>query len=256
MDSIPDLITLPALIACLGVGFLAGVVKGMVGFAMPMIMISGMGSFVSPELALAGLILPTLATNGWQAMRQGLDEAWASARKFRIFLGIGFVALVISAQMVRIIPANAMLLMIGVPIVLFAVTQLMGKQLTLGANPARWIEVAVATFAGFIGGFSGVWGPPTVAYLTALGTPKQEHVRVQGVIYGLGALALLGAHIASGVVRVETVPFALALLPPALLGMWVGFAVQDRIDQAAFRRATLVVLLVAGGNLVRRGLMG
>jgi hypothetical protein len=38
--------------------------------------------------------------------------------------------------------------------------------------------------------------------------------------------------------------------------MAVGFAVQDRIDQAAFRKATLVVLLVAGGNLVRRGLMG
>jgi len=95
-----------------------------------------------------------------------------------------------------------------------------------------------------------------VAYLTALGTPKQEHVRVQGVIYGLGAVALLGAHIASGVVRTETIPFALALLPPALLGMWLGFAVQDRIDQVAFRKATLVVLLVAGGNLVRRGLMG
>ncbi|WP_407494600.1 sulfite exporter TauE/SafE family protein [Pseudooceanicola sp. MF1-13] len=256
MDSLLTLIPWPALIACLSVGFLAGVVKGMVGFAMPMIMISGMGSFVSPELALAGLILPTLATNGWQAMRQGPAEAWASAKKFKVFLGIGFIALVISAQMVRVIPANVMLLMIGLPIVIFAVTQLMGKQLTLGANPARWIEVAVATFAGFIGGFSGVWGPPTVAYLTALGTPKKEHVRVQGVIYGLGALALFGAHIASGVVRAETIPFALALLPPALLGMAVGFAVQDRIDQAAFRRATLVVLLVAGGNLVRRGLMG
>ena len=44
--------------------------------------------------------------------------------------------------------------------------------------------------------------------------------------------------------------------PMLLAGMAVGFAVQDRIDQAAFRKATLVVLLVAGGNLVRRGLMG
>ena len=70
MDTLTALVPLHALIACLIVGFVAGVVKGMVGFAMPMIMISGMGSFVSPELALAGLILPTLVTNGWQAMRQ------------------------------------------------------------------------------------------------------------------------------------------------------------------------------------------
>lgn len=255
MEILTSLVPLHALLACLAVGFLAGIVKGMVGFAMPMIMISGMGSFVSPELALAGLILPTLATNGWQALRQGLGQAWASAVKFRMFLAVGFIALVISAQLVRFLPVNLMLLMIGVPIVLFALTQLMGINLKLGAQPARWIEIAVATFAGFIGGFSGVWGPPTVAYLTALGTPKQEQVRVQGVIYGLGAVALFGAHIASGVVRQETMPFAIALLVPALAGMWIGFAVQDRIDQQVFRKATLVVLLVAGGNLVRRGLL-
>src|SRR5690606_12747646 len=62
------------------VTILAGVIKGMVGFAMPMIMISLMGGFVAPDVALAGLILPTLATNGMQALRQGTGEAWASVR--------------------------------------------------------------------------------------------------------------------------------------------------------------------------------
>lgn len=254
MDMITDLIPVSALLACLTVGLVAGVVKGMVGFAMPMIMISGMGSFVSPEVALAGLILPTLVTNGWQALRQGPRAAWAAAVRFRSFLIVGFVALVISAQLVRVLPAQLMLLMIGVPIVIFAVTQLMGKVLTLGENPPRWIELAIAGFAGLIGGFSGVWGPPTVAYLTALNVPKQEHVRAQGVIYGLGAVALFGAHVTSGVINARTLPFSLLLIVPALVGMWIGFRVQDRIDQAAFRKATLVVLLVAGGNLVRRGL--
>jgi hypothetical protein len=32
--------------------------------------------------------------------------------------------------------------------------------------------------------------------------------------------------------------------------------VQDRIDQATFRKVTLIVLVVAGLNLVRRGLFG
>jgi len=68
MELLTDLVPLSALLACLLVGLVAGVVKGMVGFAMPMIMISGMSSFISPELALAGLILPTLSTNGWQAL--------------------------------------------------------------------------------------------------------------------------------------------------------------------------------------------
>lgn len=103
---------------------------------------------------------------------------------------------------------------------------------------------------------SGVWGPPTVAYLMALNTPKSEQIRIQGVIYGLGALLLVAAHLGSGILRTETISFSAILILPAMAGMWVGFKLQDRINQASFRKATLLVLLVAGLNLLRRGLLG
>ena len=35
---------------------------------------------------------------------------------------------------------------------------------------------SIHTFAGFVGGVSGIWGPPTVIYLTAVGTPKIEQL--------------------------------------------------------------------------------
>lgn len=81
-------------------------------------------------------------------------------------------------------------------------------------------------------------------------------MRAQGVIYGLGAVALAGAHAQTGVLRAETLPLSLAILPCALFGVWFGFKLQDRIDQKTFRTATLWVLLVAGLNLVRRAMMG
>ena len=46
------------------------------------------------------------------------------------------------------------------------------------------------------------------------------------------------------------------LLVCSLIGMAVGFFLQDRMDQDRFRRLTLAVLVIAGLNLVRRGLMG
>ncbi|MDE4132910.1 sulfite exporter TauE/SafE family protein [Phaeobacter sp. QD34_3] len=242
------------LVAAFGVALVAGTVKGLVGFAMPMILVSGLSMFMSPEIALAGLILPTLVTNGMQALRQGVAAAVQSMKRFRLFLLVGLVFLLASAQMVRVLPQQVMLLIIGVPVSLFALTQLMGKQLTL-SRPTRRSEALVGGFAGLIGGMSGIWGPPTVAYLTALGTEKSEQIRVQGVIYGMGAVALLFGHIASGVMRAETAPFSVALILPAVLGMWVGGRLHDRIDQVAFRRVTLVVLLVAGLNLLRRALM-
>ncbi|SEP82113.1 sulfite exporter TauE/SafE family protein [Thalassovita taeanensis] len=243
------------LLSCM-VALLAGVIKGMVGFAMPMILISGLSSLISPELALAGLILPTVLTNGWQALRQGHAAAWGSVKRFRVFLLVGLVALLISAQLVRVIPHWVMLLLIGGPVSVFSIIQLLGWQFRLPERGHGWVEAGIGGFAGFLGGMSGVWGPPTVLYLTALDTAKTEQMRIQGVIYGLGAVALFGAHIGSGVVRAETLPFSVALLVPALAGTWLGFQIQDRIDQVAFKKATLLILLIAALNLVRRALIG
>lgn len=242
------------IVYALGVALIAGVIKGLVGFAMPMVLISGLGSLIAPELALAGLILPTLVTNGVQALAQGPQAALASTLRFRLFLGVALVMLLLSAQLVAILPTEILLLSIGVPITLFSLLQLAGWQPRVAGQGSRRLEIGIGALAGFIGGFSGVWGPPTVAYLTAMGTEKREQMRVQGVIYGLGAVALAVAHVGSGVFNAATVWFSAILVPSALLGMWLGGRVQNRIDQRAFRRATLIVLLVAGLNLVRRAL--
>ena len=237
------------------IALIAGAIKGVVGFAMPTIMISGLASFMSPELALAGLILPTLVTNGMQALRQGVGAAWISIKKFRVFLVVGLVMLLLSAQLVRILPINWLFLGIGTPITIFTLSQIAGWRPATILRSAR-VEAAVGALAGFVGGLSGVWGPPTVAYLTAIDTPKREHLRIQGAIYGLGATALFFAHLQSGVIRAETLPLSLGLVVPAVVGLWLGFQVQDKINQDLFRKVTLWVLLLAGLNLIRRGLMG
>lgn len=235
--------------------FVAGWVKGMVGFAMPMVLVSGLSMFLPPDLAIAGLILPTLVTNVVQALREGVPAAVSAIKQFRIFLIVGLLFLLLGAQVVSAVPATTFLLMIGFPVTVFALIQVLGMQLTI-SNPSARIEAGIGAVAGFIGGMSGIWGPPTVAYLTALNTPKAVQMRVQGVIYGLGSVALMLAHVGSGILRVDTAPFSVALVLPALLGMWVGLQLQSRIDQALFRKVTLLVLLVAGVNLLRRGLIG
>lgn len=237
------------------IAFAAGAIKGVVGFAMPTIMISGLASFMSPELALAGLILPTLVTNGMQALRQGVRAAWTSIKKFRVFLSVGLLMLLVSAQLVRVLPIHWLFLGIGIPITVFTASQIAGWRPASILRSTR-IEAAVGALAGFVGGLSGVWGPPTVAYLTAIDTPKTEHLRIQGSIYGLGATALFLAHLQSGVIRAETLPLSLGLVLPAVVGLWIGFQVQDRINQELFRKVTLWVLFLAGLNLIRRGMFG
>jgi uncharacterized membrane protein YfcA len=255
METLFPLLTLSQLGLASLIAVLAGFVKGVVGFAMPLVLLSGLTIFLPPELALAGLILPTLATNLVQALRQGVRAAVKSTVDFRLFLIVGGIMLVLSAQLVRVFPDQVMMAVIGVPVTFFALVQLMGVRLDL-SKQSRGAELIAGGVAGALGGLSGIWGPPTVAYLTALNTAKQDQIRAQGVIFGLGAVALLGAHLASGVLRAETIAFSLALIPTAFAGMWAGMAVMDRIDQSVFRRVTLLVLLVAGTNLIRRAWFG
>ena len=98
----PDLLLLIAITAVF-----AGMVKGIVGFAMPMIFITGMTVFISPDLALGILILPTLVTNGWQAGRQGFAAAYRALYDHRWFLGMGYSVLLVTTQMVPLLSQSA-----------------------------------------------------------------------------------------------------------------------------------------------------
>ena len=228
----------------------AGLVKGIVGFALPMVFISGLSLILPPEMALAGLILPTLVTNGVQALAQGPKAALVSTRQFSVFLVSGLVLLLASAQLVLQIPREVFLGGIGIMVVIFSLLQLSGYRFQV-RRENKGIAFLVGSMTGFVGGLSGVWGPPTVAYLTAMNTKKEDQLRVQGVVYGLGAVALLFAHIASGILTWSTLQLSTVLVLPAMAGLWIGRRFQKHIDQALFSKATLAVLVVAGLNLLR-----
>lgn len=232
-----------------------GFVKGAIGFALPMIMISGLGSFLPPEIALAALIVPTVLANLMQSLRGGLAPAVEAAKRFWLYITVLLVMILISAQLVRGLPASVVLLLIGGPITLITLSQLLGWRPHVRPEKRRVVEATVAFFAGAIGGVSGVWGPPTTAYLTAIDTPKKDQIRVQGVIFGTGAVVLFLSHLKSGVLNAQTLPLSILMIIPAMAGMLIGFRFQDKLDQKLFRKLTLLVLLVAGLNLVRRGLL-
>jgi hypothetical protein len=231
-----------------------GFTKGAVGFALPMIAISGLGSFLPAHTALAALILPVLVTNFWQTFRQGVGAAWETLFEFRVLIAVLFVMIALTAQLVALMPERALFLILGVVITLFVGVQLTGWKPPSPDGARRPVEVGVGMLAGFCGGISGVWGPPILMYLIALDTPKAKQVRAQGVSFLVGSVILTAAHFRSGVLNADTTPLSLALVVPSLAGMALGFAVQDRLEQAAFRRLTLVVLCLAGLNLLRRGL--
>jgi uncharacterized membrane protein YfcA len=234
-------------------GFLAGgFIKGVVGFALPMVALSINGSFLPYEIAVALLIVPTLVSNTFQSLRNGAVAAWESLVEFWrlnlvLVLTIGF-----SAQLVVRLPEAVLFGALGVFITVFGVSQLGGWKLHFSNRNRGWIESLVALVGRFFGGLSGIWGPPVVMYLLASGVPKVAMVRAQSLSFVLGSIVLIGAHLRSGVLNAQTLPVSAWLVLPTMAAMFAGYVVQDRLDQDRFRRLTLAVLIIAGMNLLRR----
>jgi hypothetical protein len=240
--------------AALAITLVAGFVKGAVGFAMPLILVSAFAVFLPQNLALAGLILPTLFANISQSFRQGVGPAKATARTYRRFLIATVICIAVSAPFADAIPRGLYLLILGVPITIFAGLQLAGRSLAIPLQNRDRAEWALGAIGGLYGGVSGIWGPPLLVFLLSTGAEKVQAIRAQGVVFLIGAVALLAAHLGTGIANAQSLAFSAALCVPALAGLYLGYVVQDRLDQARFRWWTQALLALTGLNMVRLAL--
>jgi uncharacterized membrane protein YfcA len=172
-----------------------GFAKGVVGFALPLIAVSIIGSFVPYEVAVALLVVPTLVSNVSQTLRQGFGAALGTLRDFW-WMNLVLVAMIaLSARLVVALPDRLLFGILGAAVCAFGLTQLAGWRLRFRLEHRRAVETAVAMIGGFFGGLSGVWGPPIVMYLLAAHLPKAEMIRAQSLSFLLGAIVLLFAYL-------------------------------------------------------------
>jgi len=245
------------LIAASAIMLFGGFVKGAIGFALPMIGIGGIGSFMPAQETVAILVFPTVLSNLLQTMRQGIGPAVLTLRHFwklNLLLGL---TIGVAAQFVPGIPSAVMFIFLGAVICSAASLQLLGWSPRAPTTPGARavIEATTGLVAGICGGLSGVWAPPVLFFLIALDLDKVLHIRALGLSLLVGSLILVPAHFYSGLLDSVTLPMSLAMCVPMMIGMLIGQKFQDRMDQALFRKVALAVLCIAGLNLLRRGLM-
>ena len=131
------------------IGLAAGFIKGLVGFAMPMILLSGLTFMVSADAALAALILPTFFSNIQQSMVNGISSTINSIGRFKMFLSTGGLFLMLGALLTPYIPSKLLLGILGCLIVFFSLLQVNGPKLKI----LEFNSAASACFAAFAGFF-------------------------------------------------------------------------------------------------------
>lgn len=234
--------------------FFGGFVKGAIGFALPMIAVSFGASVMPPAEAVAYLAIPSLFSNLWQSLRDGIAEGLSSIREFRLLAVIMLVTIMASSQLLPFLDVQTFSGILGAGVALFALTQILGWKPRNVPRPAA--DVGAGLIGGFFGGISGAWGPPILMILLSLDLDKRALVRATGVTFLLGSVPFIIGHALSGVLNLQTLVISALLLVPTFAGMWLGQIVQDRLDAASFRRLVLLVLCAAGLNFLRRAFFG
>jgi len=104
---------------------------------------------------------------------------------------------------------------------------------------------------GLLGGLTGLGGVISTIWVQLGGGPKDAQRAVfQPVLFLTMTMTTLTFAASGHLFNADVVKLFLMGLPALLLGLWVGVTLYGKLDDMAFRKVILVLLLVSGVALI------
>ncbi len=242
---------LPLLVAALAF-FAGGISKGVTGLGLPLIAVPVMATAIDPRTAIAMMVVPTLTANAWIVYRGGrAAETW---RRFWPLLLFMVVFTILGAQLLVRVDAATASLLLGLGLLLFCLTQVLPFSGRITPRMERWAGPAVGGVAGLMGGTTNFFGPPLVAYLTALRLPKDAFVASITFVFLITTFPLYGSLAAAGVLTLEIAAASAVAAVVVLAGVGSGGLIRKLVSQETFQRVLVAMLFLIALNLIRRGI--
>ncbi len=226
----------------------AGAVKGVIGLGLPTVSLAVLTVALGLPEAMNLLLVPSVATNLWQACVGG--NAVAILRRLWPFLLMAVATVWIGAGALTRVDLSLLSGMLGALLIFYAAISLSGLRIAVGARQERWAGPAFGAVNGVLTGMTGSFVVPGVMYLQAIGLPRDMLIQAMGALFTLSTLALAVGLTGSGLFSVELGALSVAALVPAALGMAAGQWIRRRLSEDWFRRVFFVALLALGAYIV------
>lgn len=233
---------------------IAGGVKGVIGMGMPTVSLALLVATLGLQPAMAILLVPTIVTNVWQALVGG--HLLAIVRRLWPFLVTSVVAVWPGVMVLARVDPRWLSLLLGVMIVGYALLNLEMARLAMPVRHERRAGVWSGLANGLLTGMTGSSVFPGVAYLQALGLPRDQLIQAMGILFTACTMALGLAMGGERLISGELLLLSSLAVAPALLGMQLGQRLRRRLSEEGFRRVFFLGLLVMGGYLILRALLG
>jgi len=232
--------------------FAAGLVKGVTGMGLPTVAMGVLGALISPLAAASLLIVPSFVTNVWQLFAG--PSFGALVRRLWPMMGAVIAGTVLGSAFIASGDTRLTTMALGGALALYALYTLLARQLSVPKAVEPWLSPAIGAVTGLVTGGTGVFVIPAVPYLQALGLSKDDLVQALGLSFTISTIALAAGIGAHGAFQLDQAVSSVLAVVPALVGMWAGQRVRNRISLLAFRRGFLVFLFLLGAQMLLRPL--
>ena len=224
-----------------------GLVKGTIGFGMPMVALPIIAFVIPATTAMVILCAPIFLTNFLQIkFKQGVS----SYRFLPMFISL-IIGLIVGARLILEININTITQIIAVSIIFTALVNCFGIRITsINQKREKAITIIIGFGSGILGGLSTFYGPPMLAYLVAADLPKEKFVRTVSTMYFIGSFPLYGSLIYYGFATSVDLIVSLILILPAYIAQKLGTKIRDKINQKQFRMCILITLIILGFSLL------
>lgn len=226
--------------------FLGGLTSGLAGFAMGLV-VSGIYLHILTPIQTATLIVGYgFVTQGYGVWALRHAVRWRSAAPFIIG---GLMGVPAGTMLLTYIDPAYMRIGVGILLVVYSIYSLARPAIKL-AHEGVAAEVGVGFLNGLLAGLTGLVGIVVVIWCQLRNWPKDVQRAIFQPVLLATILTSTVSLSAAGAVTAETMKLYLLGLPCMLAGTWVGLKSYGRLNDAAFRKIILLLLLVSGLSLI------
>lgn len=231
--------------------FFAHIIKGLTGFG-PAIVFVSIGSVVYNPVEI--IVLAALLDIVGGVYLSYLNPRFFENKDYWIPMGLlMIIGAIIGAVTLSVLPPRLFEYALGVAIILIALWFILGdsepSEEAKNSQDIGLTDGTVGVFSGFCGGFTGMGGPPLIAYLGS----KLEKNMFRAVIVPIFLMAAVARFLSYGVLgMIDVSNILLYIIPPfgATFGNYVGDRFFDRVKQKWFTTLMGIILFLSGLRLM------
>jgi uncharacterized membrane protein YfcA len=239
--------TVAQMLVIAGAFIVAGIAKGAIGMGLPPIALALMSFAVPLEDALALMVVPSMATNVWQAI-YGRDFA-KLLRRFWPMALTSVASLIFVAVAFGRLGSQMALAWVGVILMLYSALALTAWRPAVSRATERWANPLIGLASGAVAGVTGVAAVPFLPYMQSLDIDRHDLVQALGIMFLFIIGALTVALVAQGAFHATNLIGAIAAIVPTFIGVWLGQKARNAVSPETFRRIFLIGMFGVGLQL-------